>query len=284
MNKKNRKTLSTQYLLRINNIFEKNKWIIECSEDKNMSQFNRFCQRVLDIGENKKRDLFLELSERYLWLTQEHYLECLIAVLKKLVNDIDKDVKIFVMPLIAPEDVGKAKSSMFLTYLFNDVKIRYDSVLGKYKYEMVYDVAGVCRKMKQEKSLLVLVDDFIGTGNTAEKCLNSMDLPEEIYARTKVLALVAQEEGIEYIEKLGIEVFAGMARKKGISDYYDDEEAKKRIEMMDEIEEKMSVKKDYRLGYGKSEALVTMCRTPNNTFPVFWEEKGNMKLAPFPRG
>ncbi len=52
---------------------------------------------------------------------------------------------------------------------------------------------------------------------------------------------------------------------------------------MEEIEDKMSVKRNYRLGYGQSEALVTMCRTPNNTFPVFWEEKGNMKLAPFPR-
>ena len=55
MSKKNRKTLSTQYLLRINDIFERNKWTIECSEDKSMSQFNRFCQRVLDIGENEKR-------------------------------------------------------------------------------------------------------------------------------------------------------------------------------------------------------------------------------------
>jgi hypothetical protein len=41
MSKKNRKTLSTQYLLRINDIFERNKWTIECSEDKSMSQFNR---------------------------------------------------------------------------------------------------------------------------------------------------------------------------------------------------------------------------------------------------
>ena len=108
MSKKNRKTLSTQYLLRINDIFERNKWTIECSEDKSMSQFNRFCQRVLDIGENEKRDLFLELSERYLWLTQEHYLEWLIVVLRKLVKNIEEDIKIFVMPLIAPEDIGKA--------------------------------------------------------------------------------------------------------------------------------------------------------------------------------
>ena len=68
-----------------------------------------------------------------------------------------------------------------------------------------------------------------------------------------------------------------------LKDYYTDEEAEHRLKLMEEIEDKMSVKRNYRLGYGQSEALVTMCRTPNNTFPVFWEEKGNMKLAPFPR-
>lgn len=283
MSKKNRKTLSTQYLLRIKDIFERNKWTIERSEDKSMSQFNRFCQRILDIGENEKRDLFLELSERYLWLTQEHYLEWLIDVLRKLVKNIEEDIKIFVMPLIAPEDIGKVKSSMLLTYLFNDVKIRYDSVLGRYKYELIYDGASVCGKMSGEKSILVLVDDFIGTGKTAEKCLKSMNLPNDIVERTKVLALVAQEEGVDYIQKLGVEIYVGETRRKGISDYYKDEEAEHRLKLMKEIEDKMSVKMNYRLGYGQSEALVTMCRTPNNTFPVFWEEKGNMKLAPFPR-
>lgn len=283
MSKKRRKKLSAQYLLKISNIFEKNDWEIEYSEDKNMSQFNRFCQRVLDIGENDKRDLFLELSERYLWLPQEHYLEMLIIVLKKLINDIEEDTKIFVMPIIAPNDVGKAKSSMFLTYLFNDVKIRYDSVLGKYKYEPIYDVEIARNKMKDDKAILILVDDFIGTGNTAEKCFRSMNLSENILKRTSAVVLVAQEEGVKCIEKLGIKIYAGVTRKKGISDYYDYEEAKKRIKLMEEIEEKMSIKKEYRFGYGKSEALVTMCRTPNNTFPVFWEEKGNMKLAPFPR-
>ena len=137
--------------------------------------------------------------------------------------------------------------------------------------------------MPGEKSILVLVDDFIGTGNTAEKCLKSMNLPKDIVERTKVLALVAQEEGVDYIQKLGVELYVGETRRKGISDYYTDEEAEHRLKLMEEIEDKMSVKRNYRLGYGQSEALVTMCRTPNNTFPVFWEEKGNMKLAPFPR-
>ena len=110
-----------------------------------------------------------------------------------------------------------------------------------------------------------------------------MNLPKDIVERTKVLALVAQEEGVDYIQKLGVELYVGETRRKGISDYYTDEEAEHRLKLMEEIEDKMSVKRNYRLGYGQSEALVTMCRTPNNTFPVFWEEKGNMKLAPFPR-
>ncbi len=284
MSKKNRKKLSAQYLLRINNIFKKNNWDIECTDDKNMSQFNRFCQRVLDIGENNKRDLFLELSERYLWLTQDNYLQALIDVLKKLVNDIEKDTKIYVMPLISPDDIGKAKSSMFLTYLFNDVKIRYDDKLGKYKFEPIYDIKVVQNKMKSDKAILVFVDDFIGTGHTAEKCFQSVNLLDNILNRTMVLALVAQEEGVKCIESFGIKVYSGEVRKKGITDYYDVKEAKEKIILMEEIEEKMAIKKEYRFGYGASEALVTMCRTPNNTFPVFWEEKGNMKLAPFPRG
>lgn len=249
-----------------------------------MSQFNRFCQRVLDIGENNKRDLFLELSERYLWLTQDNYLQALIDVLKKLVNDIEKDTKIYVMPLISPDDIGKAKSSMFLTYLFNDVKIRYDDKLGKYKFEPIYDIKVVQNKMKSDKAILVFVDDFIGTGHTAEKCFQSVNLLDNILNRTMVLALVAQEEGVKCIESFGIKVYSGKVRKKGITDYYDVKEAKEKIILMEEIEEKMAIKKEYRFGYGASEALVTMCRTPNNTFPVFWEEKGNMKLAPFPRG
>lgn len=52
---------------------------------------------------------------------------------------------------------------------------------------------------------------------------------------------------------------------------------------MKQIETKMYIQDKFRFGYCKSESLVTMCRTPNNTFPVFWEEKGNMKTAPFPR-
>jgi hypothetical protein len=52
---------------------------------------------------------------------------------------------------------------------------------------------------------------------------------------------------------------------------------------MEHIEKNLDIPDDYLFGYKKSEALVTMIRTPNNTFPVFWYNKKNEDNAPFPR-
>ena len=51
---------------------------------------------------------------------------------------------------------------------------------------------------------------------------------------------------------------------------------------MESIEEKIKAHDNEKLGYMGSEALITLARTPNNTFPVFWKQKNNKK-APFPR-
>ena len=55
---------------------------------------------------------------------------------------------------------------------------------------------------------------------------------------------------------------------------------------MSSIETSIGVTEDYRLGYASSEALVSMIRTPNNTFPIYWFRNKKEKLnlhAPFPR-
>lgn len=41
MKKKHKNTLSAEYILKINNIFKKNNWNIEETENKNESLFNR---------------------------------------------------------------------------------------------------------------------------------------------------------------------------------------------------------------------------------------------------
>lgn len=286
--KKQKRTrkLSSQYLIKISQIFEKNNWLIEGTEDSKDSLFNRCCERIYDIGENKKRDLILELIERYIWVQEEQYTNYLIDAMKKLLllkPEINEETKMYVMPLVSPEAEGKTKSSSMLVYLFNSVKLRHDKMLSKYKFEIVDKKENVQQYLKNESAILILADDYIGTGETAEKCLlHILNMKIEI-DQLAIVSLVAQELGIKYLSKYNVCVSTSIVQQRGISDFYGGELLDKNIQLMKEIESKMSIKEKYKFGYGKSEALVTMCRTPNNTFPVFWEESGNMKIAPFPR-
>lgn len=278
--------LSAQYIIKVSQLFESKNWKNDESKEVEESLFNRYCQRLLEIGENKKRELMLELTERYLWIPSEKYLDNLIATLIKLVTEnkvIDESSNIYVLPLIAPEDMGKTKSSSMLTYMFNSVELRHNNKLSKYKFQLENDISYVSECLKADNSFLILADDFVGTGETAEKCI--LHLRDQGIPLNKVIivTLVAQERGIEYLKQYNICLITNIIQQRGISDYYFGDILSEKITLMKEIENKMSVKKENRFGYNNSEALVTMCRTPNNTFPIFWEEKGNMKIAPFPR-
>ena len=228
---KKKRELSTQYLIRISQIFEKNKWLIESTEDAEDSLFNRYCERILEINENKKRNLVLELTERYLWVQEEQYTYYLIDAVKKMLllkPEINEETKLYIMPLVSPEDEGKTKSSSMLAYLFNSVKLRHDNVLSKYKF-----------------AILVLADDYIGTGETAEKCLlHILKMNVEI-SQIAIVSLVAQKLGLDYLSKYSICVSTSIERQRGISDFYEGEMLDKNIQLMREIEDKMSIKEKF---------------------------------------
>ena len=51
---------------------------------------------------------------------------------------------------------------------------------------------------------------------------------------------------------------------------------------MQDLENKFQFKDYVKFGYGQSEGLISLIRTPNNTFPIFWDGENN-KNAPFER-
>ena len=93
---------------------------------------------------------------------------------------------------------------------------------------------------------------------------------------------IAKEKGLKYLGKYNVYLVTNIIQQRGISDFYEGEQRSGKISLMTEIENKMSVKKKYRLGYNSSEALVTMCRTPNNTFLFFGRSQGTWKQHHFP--
>ena len=52
---------------------------------------------------------------------------------------------------------------------------------------------------------------------------------------------------------------------------------------MHEIEDILKVDSKYSFGFNQTEALISLIKTPNNTFPVYWYEKNGHSHAPFPR-
>ena len=128
---------------------------------------------------------------------------------------------------------------------------------------------------------LCLIDDFVGTGNTvisAAEYLIKKGVSKDSIA---IVSLVSMMQGVDFLKENGYNIYTCQLCNKGISDDPCDTSRNKTI--MEAIESAIKVTDDYKFGYGASEALVRMERTPNNTFPIYWLKNPKNKYAPFPR-
>ena len=126
---------------------------------------------------------------------------------------------------------------------------------------------------------LILIDDFIGTGNTVKrkiKWLKSKINKPDI--KIFLVSLACMQGALNVIKSLEIEFFAPLILKKGISDYYEGKILKNNINNMRNLESKLHPKyknwhlSNYNFGYGKAESLFAIegVNVPNNVFPIFW--------------
>ena len=248
------------------------KWAMENIEDKTPALvFGSACHKyVLEKEDFDKEFAVMPDINRRTKAGREEY-EAFLAV-----ND-GKDV-------ISPDDFEKTKSSKFVWYLLRDEKIKYHKVFTE--KELVFcDICQVSwiENIKPSEKVF-LVDDFIGSGETAEKAINWYINHHNIKLdKIAILALAAQRAGIEALQQKGIEVYTYYCFDKGISDFYTGDELDKYTTLMEKIESKLKVDARYNFGYNRSEALVALTRAPNNTFPVFWRKNGKNKIVPFPR-
>jgi hypothetical protein len=281
--------LNLNLIERLNNTFKDKKWteIVHYN-----SFFERYCSFLEHLDENEL-ELILELTNDYEWITDNKYLELLTKSLEKLTDfDYLNLDKVFILPLLSRTDreKNKDKSSRHVSYLCNNVQIKFNPLFKDTEFQLIDNLDHLPKesKISQDKFPVILVDDYIGTGETAVEAI------EELFEQKKyekkyifVLSLVAQEVGLKVVNSIGLDVLYGILRKKGISDKFDSKDREERLEIMRKLESKLNIDKDFRLGYKSSEALITMIRTPNNTFPIYWHkaklDSGDNWTAPFPR-
>lgn len=281
--------LKEKYIERLNKIFEEKGWK---KEENEISYFDRFCERLAKLETDEDRDFILELTKDYLLVTLDKYEKYLIQVMENFFKEESKNLEkidtIHIFPLINEEDLNKIKSSKVMLYLLQGIFLKNVFLKYSYKKQLL-----LCSKIedlennKDEIKYLILIDDYIGSGETTLDCIRLLKENKINTDNCSIITLVVQKTGFDTIvsQERNIKIYYAIKMKKGITDKYPSNEIRNKIEQMKKIS-KLFVKKRRKylyLGYKASEGLVSMIRTPNNTFPFFWYKTKDGEYGPFSR-
>lgn len=188
--------------------------------------------------------------------------------------------KIIIIPV--SDEGGKIKSGHAIAYDLT-------RFLDEYKFsEMLVHESLDAVKLRIDEFSIIVVDDFVGSGSQfrafARKCAASFGLHASNVHLYSIAMMAKARERISdycYAAVPMIEFLPSLSMPSDIDCALDP------IAIYNRIEARASVSRGYRRGYLKSEALVTMRKTPNNTLPIFWcrsDSAGNSWPAIFPRG
>ena len=259
-------------LLRLNEIFQLNNWH---PKDVGGQVFTKFGKLLGNLSEDKERELIIELAEKYSWITLADYQNMIIKTFDSIDDaKLNGVKKIYIFPIIKLEDENQVKSGHAVMYMLKGIKSfmkKYDSIEFKLLTEFKQFDAGEFKLGKNE--LVILVDDYVGSGETIDACLVEIMQRRTIqYSDVNVLSIVTQSNTYSKLQGKGISVYTASIEKRGITDYNASPDLEKKIGMMLSIEKMITTGSFFSLGYNDSEALVTLLRTPDNTFPIFWKE------------
>lgn len=275
--------MTPKQLLDLDRILTQKDWINNPLHSSVKNKLFKLLSRL----ENDEVKLILELLEKFTWISNNQYDKKILDVFRQIDPVIIRSCKKFYFfPVVKPRDSNRLKSGLALIYpiigIINYVEefdhINKQNIINNYQH---------LKKIEfKDDEYLILVDDFIGSGKTFENCYQKIleyAIPDE---KIIICTIAIQNDGLKLINNYGLKVYYSHIEKKGISHNYFGDEINKRISKMTLIEKKLKYNRNYSLGFEKSEGLISMIKTPNNTFPVFWHDYKEEDLiikAPFPR-
>lgn len=271
-------------ITRLYRIFKQKEWI---AKDNDETIFNNF-GNLLDNLTEQQRELILELVERYTWITFSEYQSKLISVFDKVEAAKIQSLKtIILFPVMKPEDEGITKSGHQVLYMVRALKpylLKYKHIVFK-EIETFGEIINDSFEIKKNEAIFLL-DDYLGSSETIQATVHEILKNRKIQPdHLNIISIAAQKESLNFIDSVGISSYTDFISLKGISDYYVSPTLEMKTKLMQEIEKMMSVHL-FNFGYNTSEALITLMRTPDNTFPVFWKsykKNGILFDAPFSR-
>ena len=280
-----KKKIDIDIVMKLYALFADKKWN---EIEGNKKVFENFC-RLTDNLTPDQIELIFELTKRYKWITYNEYNSKLTNILKSIYESYGEYIKkIYLFPIIKPEDEEKIKSGNNIIYMIRGIKPfleDYDKIIfvELNKFESLTEEN---LKLK-DNEVLLLVDDYVGSGETLKATLKEVFKNKTITnEKVVVSSIILQKDSLEFLNNITVNSYSSDNVIKEISQFYESPELEEKIKIMEEIEKLIPGGNNFSFGYEQSEALVTMILTPDNTFPIFWKEhrkNGQKFKAPFPR-
>ena len=270
-----------QFVMQLNRIFKEKNW----SEiENNEYVYECLCNLSSLLSESEdEHKLFLELIERYTWMSFSDYSVKVKKLLESVLISSGIEIsKFYTFPAIKPEDEKKNKSGNTISYMIKCNKPFIKNV-KHIKFEELTQFSEFEKLTLRDNEYIVLVDDYIGSGETLFSCIKEIETRNNDLKEKIIVASIAIQH--DTIDKIRVPLHYVDVVQKGITDCYNSPEKEKHLQTMIQLETKLISGRNFSLGYEQSEGLVTMMRTPDNTFPIFWHEfkKSTKLLPPFPR-
>nr|WP_294875081.1 hypothetical protein [uncultured Pedobacter sp.] len=272
-------------ITRLGKIFKDKNWF---AKDHEEFAFNNFCY-LLGILEPHERELLLELTEHYIWISAAEYIENISIALNSVPKeDLEHLHKIYLFPIVKPKDIDQTKSGNSLIYEVSGISFKLSKYTG-----IKFNTLNTFQELEdpfelKDNECLFLIDDYIGEGGTLTDCISEILKNKKItLGKVKVISISCQKNTLAKFIDQGIDIYCSHTLQKGISDYSNPEDIENKKELMRTIESSIPGADRFSLGWKESEGIITLKRTPNNTFPIFWKNlrrQGKYFQAPFLRG
>lgn len=238
--------LSIGQLEKLKTLFVQKQWPI--IEDEGLSVFERFYRTLLMLDE-KEQSFLINLTYRFDHIPLSEYMDYMTDPLRKLREDSDGETLCFVT-CTPKEEAGYVKSSATVLYQIKGTTMKQHVNLAPKL--VVENIQKLPDYKITDKTKIVLVDDFIGTGDTA---IGAVDYVHELVPSLKdnsriiVFSIVALRNGLERLDKIGVKTYFAVERQKAISEEMKEADRDIAIAIMQSIEGKLKkLKDDYKFG------------------------------------
>lgn len=250
-------------------LLDKHRYTLRDSSSESIERLGEICDTP------NKRSLIDDLLLRFDYIDSDIYELMLLDIAHYIANNYNAEDTV-IAAITFDESTDSSQRVLNQLHLPLD-KAGYDCnfLLTKNRFQLI-------QHSKRPKA--VIVDEFIGTGDTVLNRVKSMNGWQTSGIDVEFCFMAGLSDGINKVKNKGIKIYCPWIVNKAITDYYKDEELESMKKAMNELEETLASQINftaldrYHFGYKGSEALFCSrgYNIPNNVFPIFWWKKDSL--------